>query len=160
MRTHLAHWGLKRKICKRSSTLPLQELMLRMGLGREDRTEVKIEQQTDLPDHKSRALMIENMLCCMLKVLVFSLLDFWPHSCGREEKRVAWQIVMWDNWVNPLRIYTFKRRINVIKAQWGTLVTGYWYTGSVSFGSSETDEQNAKSQSEELQRKQDDLKKL
>lgn len=76
MRTHLTHGVLRRKICKRSFMLPSQGLMLRRGLSREDRPEVKIEQQADLSDHKSRALMTENMLCCMLEVLEFSLLDF------------------------------------------------------------------------------------
>lgn len=50
--------------------------MLRVGLSREDRTEMKIDPQPDLPDHETRALIKENMLCCMLKVLEFSLLDF------------------------------------------------------------------------------------
>lgn len=45
--------------------IPLPELLLRMGLGREDRAEVKTEQQPDLPDHKSRAVTKENTLYCM-----------------------------------------------------------------------------------------------
>lgn len=129
--------------------IPLPELLLRMGLGREDRAEVKIEQQPDLSDQKSRVITKENILHCMLKLLEFCVLDFRSHLCAREKSALT---VKWNsNWANLLRIYTLKRRIQGIKAQWAPTVT-------VSLGSSKTVSKPALYK--EIQSKEDDWRSL